>query len=157
MKALTLSEPWASLAAYGIKQYETRGFNYNHGQEPFLIHAAAAIPKAGRAAMETEPFASALASLGIRGLDDFKLGHILGRVEVIRTARIVTGQPGDGEMTAPTDRELAFGDYTPGRYAWQLVNPALLLHPLPAKGKLSLWEFKVPEAVKFMHVGHEIR
>jgi len=41
-----------------------------------------------------------------------------------------------------TIQELAFGDYTPGRYAWLLDNIQILSKPIPAKGTLGLWEWK---------------
>ena len=39
-------------------------------------------------------------------------------------------------------QELAFGNYTPGRYAWILEGVKPLADPIPAKGALSLWEWK---------------
>jgi hypothetical protein len=39
-------------------------------------------------------------------------------------------------------KEEAFGDYGPGRYAWILVDNKPLKEPVPAKGKLKLWEWK---------------
>lgn len=34
--------------------------------------------------------------------------------------------------------EVAFGDYTAGRYAWELGNLHVLTNPIVAKGQLSL-------------------
>ncbi|MBV4426523.1 hypothetical protein, partial [Clostridium tyrobutyricum] len=39
-------------------------------------------------------------------------------------------------------KELIFGDYSPSRYAWILDNIEPLREPVPAKGQLSLWEYK---------------
>lgn len=44
--------------------------------------------------------------------------------------------------------ELAFGDYTPGRFAWILDDVRALPEPVPARGMLGLWEWEVPEGVK---------
>jgi hypothetical protein len=38
--------------------------------------------------------------------------------------------------------EYLFGDFTPGRYAWILNNIEILKKPIPAKGQLSLWEYR---------------
>lgn len=38
--------------------------------------------------------------------------------------------------------EVAFGDYTAGRYAWELGNLHVLTNPIVAKGQLSLWEWQ---------------
>jgi hypothetical protein len=39
------------------------------------------------------------------------------------------------------DKEWAFGDYTPGRYAWLLHDVEMLAEPVPVKGSLGLWEW----------------
>lgn len=38
------------------------------------------------------------------------------------------------------NRELPYGDYTPGRFGWVLDNVRLVRAPLPAKGRLGLWK-----------------
>jgi hypothetical protein len=38
--------------------------------------------------------------------------------------------------------ELYFGDWTPGRYAWELANVKILEKPTPAKGKQGLWNWE---------------
>jgi hypothetical protein len=38
-------------------------------------------------------------------------------------------------------KERCFGDYTIGRYAWILEDIEILPEPIPAKGKLMLWEY----------------
>ncbi len=37
--------------------------------------------------------------------------------------------------------EKAFGDYTPGRFAWILENPVAFKTTFGARGGLTLWEF----------------
>lgn len=39
-----------------------------------------------------------------------------------------------------TDQELAFGDYSEGRFASLLANTHRLPEPVPCKGALSLWD-----------------
>ena len=46
-----------------------------------------------------------------------------------------------------TDKEYAFGDYTPGRWGWLLSDPVLFNEPIPAKGKLGLWEYDLDISV----------
>ena len=41
-----------------------------------------------------------------------------------------------------TSQERAFGDYTPGRYAWLLSDVRPLAAPIPAKGQLGLWRWE---------------
>ena len=37
--------------------------------------------------------------------------------------------------------EYAFGDFTPGRYAWVMEDAELFDKPVPARGKQGLWDF----------------
>jgi len=47
------------------------------------------------------------------------------------------------EVPPPLDsNEYAFGDYTPGRYAWLLSDVQALPTPIPAKGQLGLWRWE---------------
>jgi hypothetical protein len=39
-----------------------------------------------------------------------------------------------------TPDELAYGDYTPGRYAW-ILKDVKQIDPVPAKGHLGLWNW----------------
>jgi hypothetical protein len=43
-------------------------------------------------------------------------------------------------MLSPSEK--AFGDYTPGRYAWLLADVRRLPEPIPARGALGLWEWE---------------
>jgi hypothetical protein len=47
-------------------------------------------------------------------------------------------------ITAISDQEWAFGDYSPGRFAWELRNVRRLPEPILARGALSLWTFDHP-------------
>ena len=44
MKVITLKQPWATLVAEGIKEYEFRSWKYNYRGE-ILIHAGAGVDK----------------------------------------------------------------------------------------------------------------
>lgn len=37
--------------------------------------------------------------------------------------------------------EILFGDWTPGRFAWQFANMTILKKPIPAKGMQRLWNW----------------
>lgn len=41
----------------------------------------------------------------------------------------------------PTEQEMLFGDWTPGRYAWELKNVQLLSKSVSAKGMQGLWNW----------------
>lgn len=42
--------------------------------------------------------------------------------------------------------EIALGDWTPGRYAWELANVKILQEPIPVKGKQGLWNWESEQA-----------
>jgi len=39
-----------------------------------------------------------------------------------------------------TKNEQAFGDYTPGRWAWVLADVKRIPEPIPCRGALGLWD-----------------
>jgi len=42
-----------------------------------------------------------------------------------------------------SENEQLFGDWTPGRYAWELANVQVLPEPILCKGKHRLWEVEI--------------
>ncbi|MFL0196978.1 hypothetical protein ACJDU8_15630 [Clostridium sp. WILCCON 0269] len=75
-------------------------------------------------------------------------GVIIAKVDLVDCIEIDLGtDPGLRKARLKNDNviqgnEYSFGDYTPGRYAWILDNIEPLKEPIPAKGQLSLWEYK---------------
>jgi hypothetical protein len=53
--------------------------------------------------------------------------------------------PDFADYFVPTEQEMLFGDWTPGRYAWELTNVQMLPEPIPALGKQGLWNCEMPE------------
>ena len=51
--------------------------------------------------------------------------------------------PNFSKIFVPTPKEIAFGDWTPGRYAWLLEN-VRPIEPIPAKGMQRIWEWETP-------------
>lgn len=155
MKAITLTQPWATLIAIGAKKIETRSWSTQY-RGPLVIHAAKGLGPVGgtQGLMElcrTEPFRSVLIAAGFLGTPALPLGAI---VAVCRLAACVaTEAEEDGFFGGPrsietgvvrlwklTDRERAFGDYSPGRYAWLLADVRALPEPIPCRGALGLWD-----------------
>lgn len=48
-------------------------------------------------------------------------------------------------------KELLFGDWAPGRYAWELANVKLLSKPIRAKGKQGLWNWEGGKSFEKMY------
>lgn len=153
MKALSLTQPWASLCVLlnsvgdAAKQFETRGWKPSDkmmkaiGDNPIAIHAAQGFPKEAMYFARTNPFVKAALNPNWFNItDQLPLGAIIGTVELYRFI------PTESARNAISERELNFGDYSNNRWAWQLLNPVMLKTPIPCKGALSLWE--VPKEVE---------
>src|SRR5690348_17556570 len=54
MKALTLTQPWASLVAIGAKRIETRSWSTSY-RGPLAIHAAKGFPKSAQEFTQVPP------------------------------------------------------------------------------------------------------
>lgn len=145
MKCLSVLNPWAALVAIKAKGIETRSWATKY-RGPLAIHASSGrAPKHMNIAWY-EPFFSALSPLhrdinGKTGIA-YRFGCVIATcnlVDCIKTELIVGALYGLNE--------LAFGDYSPGRYAWILEDIQMLPEPIPAKGKLGLWEWIPPEGI----------
>ena len=162
MIAITIKQPWATLIALGEKRFETRSWQTKYRGQ-IAIHAGKQIDIE---ACHDRDIASALNKHGIVIIDDLPTGVVLAKVDLVNCWHIVyhpgtdvdkaKSIPIGGELDVPkhhpdfhryivpTEKEISFGDWTPGRYAWELTNIQVLDEPIPTKGQLSLWEWKEP-------------
>lgn len=154
MKALSLTQPWATLVAIGAKCIETRSWNTNY-RGPLAIHAAKRWTPAVVDLAFKEPFKSVLNNAGYKLFSQLPRGVIVATCELVSVheIRYATNKFFGWEWDGPdgtkfsfplTEQEKWFGDYTPGRYAWLLHNVARLPEPIPACGALGLWEWNKP-------------
>lgn len=60
---------------------------------------------------------------------------------VVGTVEIVDCVPVENIMDSLDERELLLGDYSPGRFAWILKNPAMFDTPISACGQQGWWEW----------------
>lgn len=148
MKAITLTQPWASLVAIGAKRIETRSWKTNY-RGPLAIHAAKGWDPAIRAeARRNHRIAATMSKAGLTNWDFLPRGCIVATCELHMI--VATNREGwewlDGDGCRQTykldQQELCFGDYTPGRWAWLLANTQELDQPVPARGGLGLWEWE---------------
>jgi hypothetical protein len=148
MKALSMTQPWASLVSVGAKTVETRDW-FTTYRGPLAIHAAAGFPRKARLLCFSEPFYSALKAANLnanlRPEKILPLGAIVAVVDLVDVVLIqdfksvlaLLGHTGSPERL---QAEMEFGDYRPGRFMWFFKNLRRLLAPVPAKGSLQLWE-----------------
>jgi hypothetical protein len=140
MKALTLTQPWATLVAIGAKKIETRSWNTFY-RGPLAIHAAKGFPQDAQHLCFSVPFRDYLGdyvSLNetYLGQHKFPLGAIVATCNLAKVLRVVPWNK------LPNEPEYSFGDYSPDRYMWFLENIVALPEPIKVKGALSLWEWK---------------
>lgn len=137
MKAITLTQPWATLVAIEAKRIETRSW-YTNYRGPLAIHAAKGFPRTCMDLCGQAPFSLVL-SPHYNG-DCEHIIRVLPRGAVVATCRLahVCRTP-PKELTK---QERSFGDYTQGRFAWILEDVEMLATPIPATGMLGLWDWK---------------
>ena len=157
MKAITVHQPWASLLAIGAKQFETRGWQ-THYRGPIAIHAAKVDNYSGMpfeqrgAALNTANAVLKKLLADFTCVRDLPHGAIVATAELVECHKII-GEPGKHphykwdagstvyDIVASHDERM-FGDWTPGYFAWQLVNVAMLPEPIKAKGQQGLWNWE---------------
>ena len=127
MKVLTLKEPFASLIANEIKHIETRSWRTNYRGELY-IHA-------GKSLVKKDKRIEYLLSL----LPNNKLsyGNIICRCKLVDCIYM------DEEFLEKIKNdhpEYECGHYEIGRYAW-VLDDIEIIDPIPAKGKLSIWNY----------------
>lgn len=166
MKALSLTQPWASLCVapdplhgylWPVKSLETRSWRVSEKLLPMrlAIHAAAGIDRQLRDAITVrehdgmrrfrEPYRHALERAHLDSLDPWwmaptglPLGAILGAVKLVRCIPTAECERmwRRGDMS---DDLYQLGDFTPGRWAWVLEKPEPLVNPIRCRGHLGLW------------------
>lgn len=90
MKALTLTQPWASLVAVGEKRIETRSWSTNYRGE-LAIHAAAEFPAEAKRLCDGAVFANPLGKA--MGWPGGRLSRLLPVGAVVATCRLVDCLP----------------------------------------------------------------
>ncbi len=147
MKALSLTQPWASALfirqpdGRALKGIETRSWKTNFTGR-VAVHASKGFPKWAREFAETER------ALG-RLPGKLPFGAIIGFVTIMGM-----------RMTEDLCWQIAaierlYGDYSAGRWGWMLCDPVLLDQPIPCKGSLGLWE--VPSALNLKEEKEAVR
>lgn len=140
IKALTLTEPWATLCALSEKNVETRSWS-THYRGRIAIHAAKGYPKWARDLRYKDTFFRDALLFTDEDVIKGNLGHILcvrNLIAVIPTVEYL-------KKYRITDKEFNFGDYSGNRFAWVFDNTVRFFTPaIQAKGALGLWDWEEP-------------
>lgn len=150
MKVISIQQPWASLVVLGHKMIETRSWDTKH-RGPILIHAS--MGTVYKRIPPEDPFWREYHNLfafeNMAPIEQLPYGCILGKVELISTIKTDTTNVinctgvthKSGRKWDFSKKEMAFGDYSPGRHGWLLDNPVVFAEPIPARGQLGLWNY----------------
>ena len=126
IKVLSVKEPFATLIKDGVKIYETRSWRTNYRGEIY-IHASLSLSKSERVESANKYLKS-----------EIKPGFILCKCELVDCI------PMTDEFIKYINKETSeydYGLYSEGRYAWKLKVLEVLDEPIPAKGKLGIWNY----------------
>lgn len=150
MKTITIKQPWASLIAHGIKDIENRTWACpkKYIGQRVLIHAGAdkrlmnIPPTDFMTEWQIEQIFTDKIKFPVLERNIFSV--IIGSVEIVDC---VVNHP---SIWAEKTENYTVGmnpkqhEATTGKkviYNWVLANPVLFEKPIPAKGKLSFWEY----------------
>ena len=136
--ALSLTQPWATLAVLALKEWETRSWSTRFRGNVY-IHAAKNFPKWARECLNYPVFKDALAPFGYTSSTQFPIGQIIGKVEIVGC------EPTRNVEPRISQRERAFGDYSDGRFAFEMRSPKHFRKYIDCRGALGFW--KVPQEV----------
>ncbi|MNO43053.1 hypothetical protein D3C76_332630 [compost metagenome] len=139
MKAVTIIQPFATLVALEEKKLETRSWSTKH-RGPLAVHAG---KKIDRKICQQEPYRSILLKHGYK-VDNLPTGAVLAIGRLVDCHQVIVEQGNTailGNHAVVSGYEYLFGDYNPGRYAWELSDMARLQQPIEIKGMQGLWNF----------------
>lgn len=126
MKVLTVRQPWAGAIVFQGKDVENRTRRTNY-RGVLAIHAS-----------KRHDYDAAEQLVDIRGgLDQhniFGWGHILGTVRLIDCIQDSTSEWAQ-----------------PGLWHWVLTDPIPFSTPIPAVGRLGLWDFDINQPMEGTH------
>lgn len=132
MKAITIKQPFASLIVEGVKDIENRTWKTNF-RGRVLIHAGASIAGSALDLLTQEQFDVLVKNN--KGAE-YVTSSIIGSVEIVDCVinhESIWAEKGDSFLTGESSII----------YNWVLANPIKFPEPIPAKGKLSFWDFPI--------------
>ena len=128
MKALTISQPFASLIASGEKWVENRRWATNY-RGPLAIHAGKGTQYLGRPALAKYPTGCVIA--------------IAQLVACVQYGRVAVGDPSSIDQLMAVDVSpgvFLLHDHTEGPWCWVLKD-VREVGPHPVRGAQGLWEW----------------
>ena len=132
-RAITITEPYASFIAQGIKCMETRSRYTNFRGEIYIHASKRKIPKEWR---ENDSLMAYLDG-------DPRCGMVIAKAKVVDCIRMTQEWIDDLKRNNPTEYQLGF--YSVGRCAI-VLDDVEAVEPFPAKGHLQIgWYLDIPD------------
>ena len=133
MKALSITEPYATLIRNGTKRIETRSWKTNYRGELFIHASSTKIPKEYRSNNEL---------MELVDENDLRFGQIVCRCKLIDCIKMDDAFIEDIRKNHPT--EYICGFYEDGRYGW-VLDDIIPVETGKVKGSLGLWNYNLEE------------
>ncbi|HEX8564106.1 MAG TPA: hypothetical protein VF648_00460 [Pyrinomonadaceae bacterium] len=130
VKILPMWQPYASLAVLGEKENETRSWDTRY-RGVVAIYATKNFPPSAKSLAYDNLFCRE--ALSRHFIEQLPYAGIIGSVELVETEKT------DSFLSKISEKERAFGDYSPGRFVWLFSNPVELKEPIPFKGQQGMW------------------
>ena len=130
MKVLTIKQPFATLIAEGLKEYEFRTWKTKYRGE-FLIHTGKSIDKKATEKFEQYNL-------------EYPTGCIIAKATLTDCIKIDDNVRKELQNKNPLVYAHAINDIYWEGYGFKLENVEKI-EPIPVSGKLSFWEYKMEE------------
>lgn len=130
MKVISLLEPWGSLIKENVKNIETRSWKTKYRGELYIHTSKRQLTK-----KNLEDYQEHLSLLKDT---DFKYGYIIAKCKLVDCVYMTEEFIKNVEKN---HNEYISGEYAIGRYAWIFEDIEPLTNPIPAKGKLGIWNY----------------
>lgn len=143
MRVVSEWQPWGTLIIRRLKVWETRSWEIEY-RGPIAIHAA---KQKYRPEQVTQEFRTEML---FDEVDTYGLpyGVVLGVVDVLDC------QPTEKVRGALGPKELLYGDYSDGRFAWKMGNVRAFEKPIPLTGRQGIFHW--PEGESVLHLAKPV-
>lgn len=136
MRTISLWQPWAELIRRGLKEFETRSWPCEKFGE-VAIHAAKKKFVSGQYSQELRT------QMLMDEVDPYWLQYGV----VLCVADIVACVPTESGKQHVSQRELTYGDWSEGRFAWRIENVRPLPKPIPLVGHQGFFYWREGKAI----------
>lgn len=128
LRALSLHQPYASAIAWLLKGHETRGWATRWRGE---LAICAGLSQERQAVLSAS--APMRSYLGVERVSSLPLGCVVAVVDLVGCHRT------EDLVERITDCERLFGDWSPGRYGWELQQVRVPSITIPVRGRQGLF------------------